>query len=122
MGVDTGGAGDQGLMFGFACNETAELMPLPIMLAHKLVRQLSNLRRSKKVNFLRPDGKSQVTVVYENGKPVRVDSVVLSTQHSEDVQYTVLKDVILEEVIRPVVPGSMIDRNTKYHINPTGRF
>ena len=122
QGVDTGGAGDQGMMYGFACNDTEELMPLPIMLAHKLVRQLSRLRNSGKVNFLRPDGKSQVSVLYENGKPVRVDTVVVSTQHSDSVEYVVLKDVVIEEVIRPVVPASMMDRGTKFHINPTGRF
>jgi S-adenosylmethionine synthetase len=122
QGVDTGGAGDQGMMYGFACNETAELMPMPIMLAHKLVRQLSNFRRSGAVDFLRPDGKSQVSVVYENGKPVRVDTVVVSTQHGESVEATTLRDVIVEEVIRPVVPAHMMDRTTKFHINPTGRF
>ena len=122
QGVDTGGAGDQGMMYGYACNETEELMPLPIMLAHKLVRQLSRLRRSGNVNFLRPDGKSQVSVRYENGKPVGVDTVVVSTQHSESVENVVLRDVIMEEVIRPVVPSSMMNRDTKFHINPTGRF
>jgi len=122
QGVDNGGAGDQGMMYGYACNETEELMPLPIMLAHKLVRQLSRLRRSGKVNFLRPDGKSQVSVRYENGRPVGVDTVVVSTQHSESVENVVLKDVIIDEVIRPVVPVAMMDGSTKFHINPTGRF
>jgi S-adenosylmethionine synthetase len=122
QGVDTGGAGDQGMMFGFACNETEELMPLTIMLAHKLVRQLSQVRRSGKVGFLRPDGKSQVTVAYEDGKPLRVDTIVVSSQHSDKVEYRVLKDAIVEEVIRPIVPASMMDRATKFHINPTGRF
>ncbi len=122
QGVDTGGAGDQGMMFGFACNETEELMPLTIMLAHKLVRQLSNMRRSGKLDFLRPDGKSQVTVAYEDGKPVRVDAVVVSSQHADSVDNKVLREGIIEEVIRPIVPASMMDRNTKFHINPTGRF
>ena len=122
QGVDTGGAGDQGMMFGFACNETEELMPLPIMLAHKLVRQLSRVRRSGKVDFFRPDGKSQVTILYENGKPVRVDTVVVSAQHSDSVEYKVLREAVIEEVIRPVVPASMMDRSTKFHVNPTGRF
>jgi len=121
LGVDTGGAGDQGMMFGFACNETAELMPLPIMLAHKLVRQLSLVRRSGKTNFLRPDGKSQVSVLYENGKPVRVTTVVVSSQHSETVPDKTLQEVILEEVIRPVLPPAML-RGTQFHVNPTGRF
>ena len=122
QGVDTGGAGDQGMMFGFACNETEELMPLTIMLAHKLVRQLSIMRRSGKLDFLRPDGKSQVTVAYEDGKPVRVDTVVVSSQHADSVDNKTLRDGIMEAVIRPIVPASMIDRNTKFHINPTGRF
>ena len=121
LGVDTGGAGDQGMMFGFACNETAELMPLPIMLAHKLVRQLSHVRRSGKTDFLRPDGKSQVSVLYENGKPVRVTTVVVSSQHSETVPDKTLQEVILEEVIRPVLPPAML-RGTQFHVNPTGRF
>ncbi len=122
LGVDPGGAGDQGMMFGYACNDTAELMPMPIMLAHKLARQLAAVRRSGKVDFLRPDGKSQVSVLYEDDRPVRVETVVVSTQHSEAVEYTVLKDVILEEVIRPVIPAAMLHRGTKYHINPTGKF
>ncbi|MGH9786972.1 MAG: S-adenosylmethionine synthetase N-terminal domain-containing protein, partial [Terriglobia bacterium] len=103
-GVDPGGAGDQGMMFGFACNETEELMPLPIMLAHTLVRQLSIVRRSGKADFLRPDGKSQVSVEYKNGKPVRVTTVVVSSQHSEIVPDKTLRDAIMEEVIRPVLP------------------
>jgi len=122
MGVDTGGAGDQGLMFGFACDETEELMPLPIMLAHKLARRLSEVRKSRKVDFLRPDGKSQVTVAYEGTRPVRVDCVVISTQHSDSVSNEKLKDAIQKEVIEHVVPASLRDKNTKYHINPTGRF
>ena len=122
QGVDTGGAGDQGMMFGFACNETEELMPLTIMLAHKLVRQLSVMRRSGKLDFLRPDGKSQVTVAYEDGKPVRVEAVVVSSQHVDSVDNKTLRDGIIEQVIRPIVPAAMMDRNTKFHINPTGRF
>ena len=122
MGVDTGGAGDQGLMFGFACDETAELMPLPITLAHKLVQRLSEVRRTGVVDFLRPDGKSQVTVEYHGDKPVRVDTVVISTQHSESVSNQDLQNAIRDEVIRKVVPPALMDKNTKFHINPTGRF
>ena len=122
MGVDTGGAGDQGLMFGYACDDTDELMPLPIMLAHKLVRRLSEVRKSGLVDFLRPDGKSQVTVEYVNGRPSRVDCVVISTQHSDEVSNDKLHDVIMNEVIRHVVPEALVDGRTKYHINPTGRF
>ncbi len=122
MGVDPGGAGDQGLMFGFACNETAELMPMPIMLAHKLVRKLSQVRRDDELDYLRPDGKSQVTVEYVNGEPVRVDAVVISSQHSDQVETEKLRAEIIEHVIRPIVPGAMVDQNTKFHINPTGRF
>jgi S-adenosylmethionine synthetase len=122
MGVDTGGAGDQGLMFGFACDETEELMPLPIQLAHRLTQRLSEVRKSKKVDFLRPDGKSQVTVEYRDGKPFRVDSVVISTQHSDKVSTEDLRKAILEHVIKPIVPANMMDAKTKFHINPTGRF
>ncbi len=122
MGVDTGGAGDQGLMFGFACDETPELMPMPIQLAHQLTFKLSEVRKSKKVDFLRPDGKSQVTVEYRNGKPSRVDAVVISTQHSDTVSNDDLRDAVLEYVIKPVIPAAMLDKNTKYYINPTGRF
>jgi S-adenosylmethionine synthetase len=122
MGVDTGGAGDQGLMFGYACNESPELMPLPIMLAHKLVRQLSEVRRSGKLDFLRPDGKSQVSVEYVNGKPKRVDAVVVSTQHHDTVATEKLRTAIKKYVIDPVIPSNMVDSSTKYHINPTGRF
>jgi S-adenosylmethionine synthetase len=122
MGVDTGGAGDQGLMFGFACDETEELMPMPIQLAHRLTQRLAEVRRSKKVDFLRPDGKSQVTIEYRDGKPARVDCVVISTQHSESVSNEDLRSAVLEHVIKPIVPAHMLDAKTKYHINPTGRF
>jgi S-adenosylmethionine synthetase len=122
MGVDTGGAGDQGLMFGFACDETPELMPLPIMMAHKLVRQLSEVRRAKGLDFLRPDGKSQVSVEYANGKPKRIDAVVVSTQHDNDVSTEELRAQVKKHIIDPVIPSDMVDSSTKYHINPTGRF
>ncbi|HWY06827.1 MAG TPA: methionine adenosyltransferase [Candidatus Acidoferrales bacterium] len=122
MGVDTGGAGDQGLMFGYACDETEELMPMPIQLAHRLTHRLSEVRKSKKVDFLRPDGKSQVSVEYRNGKPVRVDTVVISTQHSDTVPNEDLRHAIMEYVIKPIIPAHMLDSKTKYHINPTGRF
>src|SRR5712671_4583849 len=122
MGVDTGGAGDQGLMFGFACDETPELMPLPIMLAHKLVRQLSEVRRAKGLKFLRPDGKSQVSVEYANGKPKRIDAVVVSTQHDENVTQEELCAQVKKHIIDAVIPSNMVDSGTKYHINPTGRF
>jgi S-adenosylmethionine synthetase len=122
MGVDTGGAGDQGMMFGYACNETQELMPMPIMMAHQLTRKLAEVRKEGLLDYLRPDGKSQVTVEYENGRPVRVDTVVISSQHSEDVSNEKLRDEITQHVIRAVVPAEMMDGNTKFHINPTGRF
>lgn len=122
MGVDTGGAGDQGLMFGFACNETEELMPLPIMLAHKLVRRLSESRRDGELPYLRPDGKSQVSVEYVNGQPKRIDAVVISTQHDDDVTTEQLRKEIKKHIIDPVVPSGMVDSQTKLHINPTGRF
>jgi S-adenosylmethionine synthetase len=122
QGVDTGGAGDQGLMFGFACNETAELMPLPIQLAHNLTRKLSEVRRSGELPYLRPDGKSQVTVEYRDGKPFRVEAVVVSTQHAEEISTEELRSDILEKVIKSTVPSKLLDENTKYHINPTGRF
>jgi S-adenosylmethionine synthetase len=116
------GAGDQGLMFGLACDETPELMPLPITLAHQLVERLASERRSGKYPFLRPDSKSQVTVQYREGKPVRVDAVVISTQHGEDVTYDALRDMVIAEVIRPVVPEQYLDKHTVFHVNPTGRF
>jgi S-adenosylmethionine synthetase len=122
MGVDVGGAGDQGLMFGYACNETEELMPLPIMLAHKLTRRLSQVRREEIVDYLRPDGKSQVTVEYEGDKPVRVEAVIVSAQHSNLVKTETVREDILEKVIHAVIPSSLLDAKTKYYINPTGRF
>lgn len=122
MGVGTGGAGDQGLMFGFACDETEELMPFPIMMAHKLCQRLAEVRHKGIMDFIRPDGKSQVTVEYEGSKPVRVDAVVVSTQHSKDVSNETLRESVTQCVIRPVIPARMLDQNTKYHINPTGRF
>jgi S-adenosylmethionine synthetase len=122
MGVDTGGAGDQGLMFGFACDETAELMPMPIQLAHRLTERLSEVRRSGLLKWLRPDGKSQVSVEYVNGKPVRIDAIVVSTQHGEEVSTEQLRADVRKYVIDAVVPRDMVDADTKYHINPTGRF
>src|SRR5262249_18995101 len=122
MGVDTGGAGDQGLMFGFACDETEELMPMPIQLAHRLTQRLSEVRKNGKASFFRPDGKSQVTVEDRDGKPARVDCVVISTQHSDDVSTDTLRSAVVEQVIRPIVPAHMLDSRTKFHINPTGRF
>ena len=123
MGVDTGGAGDQGMMFGYACNETAELMPMPIALAHKLTQRLSDMRKHGKLPYLRPDGKSQVTVEYDaNKKPVRVDAVVVSTQHAETIGNDELRADILKHVIQAVIPADLLDADTKYHINPTGRF
>jgi S-adenosylmethionine synthetase len=122
MGVDTGGAGDQGLMFGFACDETEELMPLPIMLAHKLVRQLSEIRRAGKLYFLRPDGKSQVSVEYHGNKPKRIDAVVISTQHDDKISTEELRAEVKKHIIDPVIPSHLVDSATKFHINPTGRF
>ena len=122
MGVDTGGAGDQGLMFGYACDETEELMPLPIMMAHKLAAKLSEVRNAKGLNFLRPDGKSQVSVEYVNGKPKRIDAVVVSTQHDDDVSTEELRKEVKKHIIDAVIPSNMVDSGTKYHINPTGRF
>src|ERR1700675_3789320 len=122
MGVDTGGAGDQGLMFGFACDETPELMPMPIQLAHSLTQKLAEVRKQNVVDFLRPDGKSQVTIEYIDGRPARVDTVVISTQHSDKVSHRDLEAAVMQHVIRAVLPESMVDKKTKYHINPTGRF
>ncbi|MDH4128643.1 MAG: methionine adenosyltransferase, partial [Spirochaetota bacterium] len=122
MGVDTGGAGDQGLMFGFATNETPELMPMPIMLSHKLTKRLAEVRKNGKLLFLRPDSKAQVTIEYVENKPVRVDTVVVSSQHSEDVSNDELHNKILNEVIHQVIPEALRKDNFKVHINPTGRF
>src|SRR5688572_2020310 len=122
MGVDTGGAGDQGLMFGFACTETEELMPMPIMLAHKLCKGLSCARRDGVLDYLRPDGKSQVTIEYEGSKPVRVDAVVVSSQHSAEVTNDQLRKDVIEKIVKPVVPAEMMDKETKIYVNPTGRF
>src|SRR5919106_1647130 len=122
QGVDPGGAGDQGLMFGYACTETPELMPMPIMLAHKLVKGLSCARRDGVMDYLRPDGKSQVSVEYDNGKPVRIDAVVISSQHREDVTNDTMRGDIVEKIINRVVPASLMDKNTKIFVNPTGRF
>ena len=122
MGVDTGGAGDQGLMFGFACDETPELMPLPIMMAHKLVQQLSTVRRQAGLDFLRPDGKSQVSVEYVGNTPKRIEAVVISTQHSPEISTEELRREVKKHIIDPIVPSGMVDSQTKYHINPTGRF
>jgi S-adenosylmethionine synthetase len=122
QGVDTGGAGDQGLMFGFACTETPELMPLPIMLAHKLVRGLSETRRAGTLDYLRPDGKSQVTVEYDGQQPVRVDAIVLSTQHSDRVAQETIRTDLIEHIINKVVPAELVDAKTRIYVNPTGRF
>jgi S-adenosylmethionine synthetase len=121
-GVDTGGAGDQGLMFGYACDETPELMPLPIMLAHQLCQRLSDARRKGILKFLRPDGKSQVSVEYVDNKPKRIDAVVISTQHGPDITIEELRKQVQKHIIDAVVPANMVDKDTKYHINPTGWF
>jgi S-adenosylmethionine synthetase len=122
MGVDTGGAGDQGLMFGYATNESPELMPMPILLAHKLTKRLADARRAGIPNFLRPDGKSQVSVEYDGDKPVRIDTVVISTQHSAEATAAQIREEVIEHIIKPVIPTELLDSKTKYHINPTGRF
>ena len=121
QGVDTGGAGDQGLMFGFACNETPELMPMPIQMAHNLTRRLSQVRRDGTIPYLRPDGKSQVSIEYRDGRPFRVEAVVISTQ-TADLDIEDIRADIMEHVIKPVIPAELLDENTKYHINPTGKF
>ena len=122
QGVDTGGAGDQGLMFGYACNETPELMPMPIQMAHHLTKKLTDVRKNGELPYLRPDGKSQVSIEYKDGKPARVEAVVISSQHADDVTNETLRSDILEKVIKPVIPAELLDDETKYHINPTGRF
>ena len=127
MGVNSSpdheqGAGDQGLMFGYACNETAEMMPMPILLAHRLTQRMAEVRKKNILNFLRPDGKSQVTIQYVNGKAIRVDAVVLAAQHIPEVKYATLREGLIEEVVRKVVPAELLDKNTKYYLNATGRF
>ena len=125
MGVDTGGAGDQGLMFGYACRETKELMPLPIMLAHRICERLAALRKNGKLSYLRPDGKSQVTVEYENDKPARIDAVVVSTQHNPDVKLKTIREDVIEHILKPILPKKLTDWKTlekKIYVNPTGRF
>ena len=122
LGVDTGGAGDQGLMFGYACTETPQLMPMPIVLAHQLVKRLAECRKQGIIDWLRPDGKSQVTVEHDGNKPVRVDAVVISTQHSSEVTNEEIAEAIQEKVIDPIIPEDLLDKDTKVHINPTGRF
>jgi S-adenosylmethionine synthetase len=122
QGVDTGGAGDQGLMFGYAVRETENLMPLPLTLAHRLVERLSQARRNGEMDFLRPDGKSQVTIEYEGTRPVAVEAVVVSTQHAEAMKHSALREAIIEGIIRPVIPEALLTPRTKYHVNPTGRF
>lgn len=122
MGVDTGGAGDQGMMFGFACDETPELMPMPIMMAHKLSRRLAAVRKDGTLEYLRPDGKSQVTVEYQDGRPVRIDKVLISTQHQQNIPQTTIRDDMIEHVIKPILPADMVDAKTEYLVNPTGAF
>ena len=122
MGVDTGGAGDQGMMFGFACDETPELMPMPIMLAHKMARRLTAVRKDGQIDYLRPDGKTQVTVQYEGNKPVRIDKVVVSTQHKPNIPQSTIREDMIENVIKPVLPPEMVDDKVEYFVNPTGAF
>ncbi|MGH9518437.1 MAG: methionine adenosyltransferase, partial [Terriglobales bacterium] len=122
MGVDRDGAGDQGMMFGYACDQTPEKMPLPVAMARRLTNQLSKTRRDGTLNFLRPDGKSQVTIEYEDGRPVRIGAVVVSTQHSEEISTEALRAAVRQQVIDAVLPAELVDKKTEYHINPTGRF
>jgi S-adenosylmethionine synthetase len=127
QGVDSGankeqGAGDQGIMFGYACDETEELMPMPIMLSHKLTRGLSNLRRNGTLDYLRPDGKSQVTVEYDGDRPIRIHTVLVSTQHAGDTQHAAIKAYVIEDLVKRTLPAALLDKDTKYHVNPTGRF
>jgi len=122
MGVDTGGAGDQGMMFGYACDETPELMPMPIQLAHQLTYKIAQVRKANEVDFFRPDAKSQVSIEYVDGKPARVDTVVISTQHNDKVSNSDLHEAVIAKVIKPVIPAHMFDKSTKIHVNPTGRF
>jgi S-adenosylmethionine synthetase len=122
MGVDTGGAGDQGMMFGYACDETPELMPMAIQLAHQLMLKHADVRKKKEVDFFRPDAKSQVSIQYVNGRPVHIDTVVISTQHSDSVSSSDLREAVIEKVIKPVLPAAMFDKTTTIHVNPTGRF
>ena len=122
LGVDTGGAGDQGIMFGYACDETENYMPFAIYMAHKLAKKLTEVRKNGELNFLRPDGKTQVTVEYQNDRPKRIETILISTQHTEEIKLEDLKTAIIEKVIKTTVPSNMMDDNTKIHINPTGRF
>ena len=122
LGVDVGGAGDQGIMFGFACDETPEYMPYAISMAHKLSKRLTEVRRNKEIKYLRPDGKTQVTVEYENDRPKRIETILVSTQHDEEISQEKLKKDVIEKVIKPVIPENMIDKDTKIYINPTGKF
>ncbi len=122
MGVDTGGAGDQGMMFGFACDETPELMPMPIMIAHKMARRLAAIRKDGELSYLRPDGKTQVTIEYEDGAPKRVDKVVVSTQHAPNIPQSTIREDMIERVIKPIIPEAMMDAKTEFFVNPTGAF